>query len=74
VRHLPAEFARSPAYPDALRLAQLTHLEGYFHEGYLRSTYEATMRDLRIRPAQQTNLRVEATSASHDARPPVASP
>ncbi|HZH91446.1 MAG TPA: hypothetical protein VEX70_12615 [Pyrinomonadaceae bacterium] len=62
VRHLPAEFARSPAYPDALRLAQLTHLEGYFHEGYLRSTYEATMRDLRIRPAQQTNLRVEATS------------
>ncbi|HEY9401058.1 MAG TPA: hypothetical protein VIQ24_00090 [Pyrinomonadaceae bacterium] len=62
VRHLPADFARAPAYSDALRFVQLPHLESYFHEGYLRSTYEATMRSLGIRPAQQLNLRVEATS------------
>jgi hypothetical protein len=61
-RHLPVDFARAPAYSDAFHLEQLPHLEGYFHEGYLRSTYEATMRDLGIRPGQQPNLRVEATS------------
>jgi hypothetical protein len=61
-RHLPADFARTPVYADSLRLAELPHLELYFHEGYLRPTYEATMNGLGIRPAQQRNLSVEATS------------
>ena len=69
VRHLPADLAPAPAYADSLRLEQLPHLEGYFHEGYLRATYEATMRGLGIRPAQQPNLRVEAVSDELESAP-----
>jgi hypothetical protein len=60
--HLPADFARTPVYADSLRLVQLPHLEFYFHGGYLRRTYEATISDLGIRPTRQPNLIVEATA------------
>jgi hypothetical protein len=63
-RHLPAAFAREPAYADSLFFAQLTHLDPFFPAGELHATYDATMSGLGIRIGRQSNVRIETTAAA----------
>jgi len=61
-RHLPADFARPPAYADSLFFMRLAHLDDYFPASDLRATYDATMRGLGIHVEAQRNLRLETVT------------
>lgn len=65
-RHLPADSARAPVYADSLFLLRLSHLDPFFPASELRTTYEATMRDLGIRVGQQHNLSIETAAQQPD--------
>ena len=58
-RHLPPQFARTPAHADSLFFARLVHLDQFCSAADLRATYGAALAGVGIRVERQSNLRVE---------------